>query len=306
MSMPGQGQNQPVDGEEMQKGPPRFHWEILRASLSAELLFARSGWFGFFIGGGAARRANSEFVVNVARQLVLQAGKEDFALYYLALSYAENPDSIKKTAKGLLKQYPTNIGLYNGYALAEISSGRVEVGGKVLSSATEIAQVSNKAVSSKRNEVTNVHGQNSQSNNLVLWKTWSWMELEQGKMKQAAKVLCSSVDDGLRKAVDDVSISAGSIIRARETFSSYLYECLSTGNITDAAVPAEGLVLLAYLTAEGPLEPMSKSQGNISAAMAVAGAMIDEFRFRKEDRSAALERVLQMAARLLHFNASRG
>jgi hypothetical protein len=51
---------------------------------------------------------------------------------------------------------------------------------------------------------------------------------------------------------------------------------------------------------------MSKSQGNISAAMAVAGAMIDEFRFRKEDRSAALERVLQMAARLLYFNASRG
>ncbi|KEY65824.1 hypothetical protein S7711_07205 [Stachybotrys chartarum IBT 7711] len=287
MSMPGQDQNQPVDGEEIQKEPPRFDWEILRASLSAELLFARSGWFGFFKGGGAARRANGEFVVNVARQLVLQAGKEDFALYYLALSYAESPDSIKKTAKGLLKQYPTNIGLYNGYALAEISSGRVDVGGKVLSSATEIAQTSH-------------------SNNLELWKTWSWMELEQGKMKQAAKVLCSSVDDGLRKAVDDASISAGSIIRARETLSSYLYECLSTGNITDAAIPAEGLVLLAYLTAEGPLEPMSKSQGNISAAMAVAGAMIDEFRFRKEDRSAALERVLQMAARLLYFNASRG
>lgn len=124
------------------------------------------------------------------------------------------------------------------------------------------------------------------------------MELEAGNKPLAIKRLCSSVDDLLRKSPDDQSEVSGSyILKARQVFSSH------TG---DRQTRAECLALLAYLTTDGCTEPSSAAQGNISAAMDSIDNSSYELKFHGEEGAAAHEGLLQFAARLLYFNATRG
>ena len=74
--------------------------------------------------------------------MVHNANLSGLATYHLALCAAQDRSGVKKTAKGLLKRYPTNLGLYKAYALAEYANGNREVAQKVVSSATELASVS--------------------------------------------------------------------------------------------------------------------------------------------------------------------
>lgn len=132
------------------------------------------------------------------------------------------------------------------------------------------------------------------------------MELERGDKTMALRRLCSSVDVVLRQSGESDDVSPTHILKAHQIFTSTTNDLISAGNIDHASVPAECLVLLSYLTAEGSTEPMSASQGSISAAMDTVQKVSLDLKARNYHASRAHERILQFASMLLYLHATRG
>ncbi|KAJ3528047.1 hypothetical protein NM208_g10398 [Fusarium decemcellulare] len=276
------------DPVEIQRKPPAFGHKPLCVSRSLGVLFSGSEWFSYLPQKTKDNEVELGLATNVTKQLVYTANLEGLAAYHLALSAARDGSSVKKTAKALLKRYPTNLGLYGAYALAEFANANHEVATKVLSSATGLASKS------------------STPDAFELWRTWSWMELELGNKKLSIRRLCSSVDEVLRAATETTEVSPTHILKAHQAFSSNMNDLLSAGDPDNAVILIESLTLLSYLTADGSKEPMSASQGNISAAIEVIHRQSLEFKARGHQGSQAHERALQFAARLLYLHATRG
>ncbi|KAF4979484.1 hypothetical protein FZEAL_4343 [Fusarium zealandicum] len=276
------------DPVEIQRKPPSFSHKPLCVSEAPDVLFSGSDWFSYIPHKSKINEVELQLVMNVTKQLAHAAKLEELAAYHLALCAVRDSSSVKKAAKALLKRYPTNFGLYGAYARAEFVGNNHDVATKVLSSATELASKSSKE---------DVFG---------LWRDWSWMELELGHKKLAIRRLCSSTDEFLRTATEGTEVSSTHVLKAQQTFYSSKDFLLSAGNIDRAATLTECLALLSYLTAEGYAEPMSASQGNISAAMDVIHKVSLDYRSRGHEKSQAHERVLQFAARLLYLHATHG
>lgn len=142
---------------------------------------------------------------------------------------------------------------------------------------------------------------------MQFWRHWGWLELETGSKTNAIKKLCSSVDDNLRKMSDDgVGVSSAYILKAQRAFLSGFHESVAVRDLEGANAYAECHILLSYLTADGCTEPTSVAQGNISAAISAVDAISQEFKSWGHGTSSSHEGVLQFAARLLYFNASKG
>lgn len=121
------------------------------------------------------------------------------------------------------------------------------------------------------------------------------------------KRLCSSVDDVLRKTPDENAvISLTYLLKAHQSFQGDFQHLCSIGDANGAELRAECLALLAYLTADGCTEPISLTQGNISAAMLSISSSINELRSRHLGGGTAHEVLVQFAARLLYLYANRG
>ncbi|EHK98055.1 putative UPF0614 protein like protein [Glarea lozoyensis 74030] len=58
----------------------------------------------------------------------------DLAEYYMAFEWKNEPATIKKVCKGLLKQHPTSLRLYNAYAMIEAARGNRDVSNNSLTS----------------------------------------------------------------------------------------------------------------------------------------------------------------------------
>lgn len=122
---------------------PNFAPAMMRAVVSPELLFSAEGWYHAMPRPGPLHPPRLEMANNALGKLAQNNGSQmDVALYYLALNSLLEPTNLKKLAKSLLKQYPTSISLYNGYALAEHARQNDDIARKVLASATELASVS--------------------------------------------------------------------------------------------------------------------------------------------------------------------
>lgn len=132
------------------------------------------------------------------------------------------------------------------------------------------------------------------------------MELEGGNKDLAVQILCSAVDEVLRKTAGTLDVSPTHILKAHQIFTSTMNDLISGGNIDQAGVLAECLILLSYLTTEGSTEPMSASQGSISAAMDTVNKVSLELKSRNYHTSQAHERTLQFASMLLYMHATRG
>lgn len=284
--------------------PPAFSPIGLHAAGVSDILFQNQDWFRYLGMAAQASTVELDWVCSVTRRLTLDAHIQDLAAYYLALSSLDTSVSVKKVARTLLKQYPTDLGLYDAYALAEDAQGHRDVAVKVLSSAVDIGKVcvTSHRDSSARNADSRFQGENPGSS-LLLWRSWAWMELEAGHKHLAVKRLCSSVDGSLRSTPDSGDHVTGSqILKARHAFSSPA----APEKEGSLQVHAECLALLAYLTTEGCTEPTSASQGNITAAMDTIDKSCQELRFHNGQGTLAHEGLLQFAARLLYFNATRG
>ncbi|QGI62468.1 uncharacterized protein FFB20_06517 [Fusarium fujikuroi] len=295
------------DPTEIQRKSPPFHQNPLCVSETLDVLFPHSEWFSYLPSRNRKNDVELGFMANATKQLVHNANFEGLATYHLALSQVQDGSSVKKAAKSLLKRYPTNLGLYRAYAIAEYTNENHEVAAKVLSSATELASVSNLSSPTLTRRHANELLQNSPTTDvLALWRTWSWMELQRGDIQLAVRRLCSSVDDALRRSAGTPEVSSTHILKAHRTFSSLASDFISGANLEDASTTTECLVLLSYLTSESCTEPMSASQGSISAAIETVHRTSLEFKSRGYQASRAHEQLLQFASRLLYLHASRG
>lgn len=137
-------------------------------------------------------------------------------------------------------------------------------------------------------------------------RTWSWIELDNGNKCSATKRLCACVDESFKRArLNDEQVSPTVILKAKQMFKSQAESCLYGGRAEQASVHLECLILLSYLTDVGGSEPASESQGNIAAAMFTLQDLSKEV-VALEGGLAMHELMLQFAARLLYWHASKG
>ncbi|KKY38642.1 hypothetical protein UCDDA912_g01335 [Diaporthe ampelina] len=275
------------DVEKIEKREPRFIHPKRHMALSTDVLFAGKAWFSYV---QHASSSELELTLKVTTQLALNFGFDSVGEYSLALAWKKDPATIKKTARALLKRFPSKTRLYNAYALAEWRQGNEEVARKALLSATS------QDLPQKQ----------------PLWNTFAWLELEAGN-KHKALALCvlstegrsdHSMADRLLNTKEIVAPSQ--LLKTRQTLSSNRDFLLSSGDINQASEFAQTLSLFEYLSTETSAEPMSSQQGSISAAMRSITAFTSDVVSRSQGPSTDLERLLQFAAHMLYLHASRG
>ncbi|KAB5558292.1 NRDE-2, necessary for RNA interference-domain-containing protein [Coniochaeta sp. 2T2.1] len=272
---------------ERKRQPPNFAQDGSRLAISPDVLIPGHSWFSYLACWSKLYPDHDEpiersYVLTTLRQLVRTFGFEDIAEYYLGLEWVNDPPGAKKVAKAVLKQYPSNIELYNAYALIERANGNTEISLKVLQSAAGMAS-----------------GAASQ----MLKNTRAWIELEATRLTQALAHLCFP---GQVEAVATPAL----ILKARSELSAQRDSLLSAGKPDQAMHYAIGLSLLSYLSPvdsdTGGREPQSADQGNITAAMAACSAFSAELTSRGLQHSACHERFLQFATRLVYYHATHG
>lgn len=282
-----------VESEEAVRKGPTLTGLDMHSICEPETLLPGDRWFDYLNRSGFAPGSSQTWAQLTLRSLVLSAGVERLASYYLALSTLDPAISAKKTGKTLLKKFPNNPRLYKAYALAEYAQGNKEIAVKVLESATSIFKVTRASSEDS--------GKGSQAG-LQLWQTWAWIELEAGNKALALKRLCSAFDEGLRSSSDDVEPTSTHALFARNELSMGHNDSIEGYKETRN----KSYILLEYLMEGQPsTEPASLSQGNISAAMGCVDRMSSDYIFQ-DGQGAVHEEVLQFAARLLYLHATKG
>lgn len=136
-----------------------------------------------------------DWVRRALRLLVeVNPAKDDLAEYALALEFACNNKEAKKFAKSLLKKRPSNLRLYNAYAVMECRSGNITAAEHVW--ATTISM--SKSFSDQ-----------DRVDNGLLWRTWVWECLEARDNARAAHLLLALPQQGVdMKSLAEASQSA--------------------------------------------------------------------------------------------------
>ncbi|KAK3296196.1 NRDE-2, necessary for RNA interference-domain-containing protein [Chaetomium fimeti] len=272
--------------QDLSRRIPEFRQEGGSMAISPNALFAGDSWFRYLNKWSDThqpgdRQVDISWGLRTLEYLVKDYGMEPLAEYYLAMEWLNGPTKARKVAKGLLKQYSSNIRLYNAYALVECANGNAEVSNKVLSSAT---------------------GLPSASDNQLLWNTWAWIHLQSNQNDLALARLVSSVENEFQGSTPPPVL----LLKTKSHFSSTRDYSLSSQQLETATQYAESLMLLEYLTSEGGSEPASEAQGSITAALSTTQAFSHELESRQLHHSPHHERLLQTAARLLYHHATHG
>ncbi|RYO77110.1 hypothetical protein DL762_009476 [Monosporascus cannonballus] len=270
--------------------PPEFSHVYQSMRKTSDVLFPSSHWFRYV----NSIRENIpldqyRWISNTLKQLVRSFGVKELAPYYLAFESINESGSEKKTAKALLKQDPTNVDLYEGYAILEWVRSNKSAARNVVAAAVGSPAITD-------------------HDHCRLRITWAWMELEDGALAKGALRLCALAEDRSRTSSlpEDEPATPSQVLKARQLFISSRDYLLSSGDPEHAIIYAEALALLEYLTGKSNKEPSSENQGDIWSATTSVSTCSDEFISRHLTTSQAHEKLLQFAARLLYFHASRG
>ena len=125
------------------------------------------------------------------------------------------------------------------------------------------------------------------------------MALVNGNLASSKRALCAV---GAAQA----EMSFADVLKASSAFSGSMAESLSMGDMESTETAAECTVLHSYLTNSEASEPMSLSQGNISAAMQTLDSAVQQLSLRGHGSSPACERLVQFGAHLLYLHATKG
>ncbi|KAG0646850.1 nrde2 [Hyphodiscus hymeniophilus] len=264
---------------------------------SPESMFSKSWfkdmqtWREVYCGDNGPLRFN--YIRNTLKQLVQVYLREDLAEYYLSFEWRNEPESIKKVCKSLLKQQPTSLRLYNAYAMIEWSRENRVLAKAVYSAALDMA---------KSMPETDRDG------SILLWKSWLWAYLE-SKDKKAAISLLLSIESGIPS--DDLTSSPFLLLKTKQHLSQRRDYHLYSGSVPYSILYAECLALLEYLTATpSHNETQSRTQGNITAALEAyskfSHTLQQTFKERSISDTSSHELFLQSAARLVYHHASTG
>jgi len=206
----------------------------------------------------------------------------------LAFEWRNEPEGIKKVAKSLLKKHSESLRLYNAYALIEWARGNKAVASDVFAATLNMSS----SMSTEK-----------QTDDILLWRSWTWCCLEDGDRETALKqILCTP--NGIPNSSLDISPAA--IIRARNHLVSRREYLLGSNSITTAILYAELVALLAYLTTTCQDQLQSKAQGDITAYLTEMTTFSDVLASRDLDKSDYHEAHLQSSARLFFTHAQNG
>jgi hypothetical protein len=163
-----------------------------------------------------------QWVRNTLKQLTETYFTENLAEYYLAFEFLNEPATIKKISKSLLKQHPTSLRLYNSYALIEWSRGNRDVARGVFSAALNL-----------RGSVTEIDWDR---NSILLWRSWIWACLTEQDNNTALQHLLSISDGSLNAGI---TLSPAALLRAKQYLTSRRDYLISSGSSRSSVAYAE-------------------------------------------------------------------
>lgn len=165
-----------------------------------DTLFPNSQWFSVFNSfhnlhsNDSATLLPTPWIRRAIRHLVTRLDDNDeLAQYSVALEYTFNRHDAKAYVKRLLKQRPSCFGLYNCYALMEVRDGNVDAAERVWETTCRMG--------------TSVRDCS------VLWVSWLWALMEQGKMEKVGRLLVGIVDG--RGPVGEGEMTPAEILRVQ-------------------------------------------------------------------------------------------
>jgi hypothetical protein len=196
-------------------------------SMPSQALFESDAWFKwrswkdkYF--GDDVGPVSYKWIRNTLKQLAETHFCEDLAEYYLAFEFLNEPGTIKKISKSLLKQHPTSLRLYNSYALIEWTRGNKDVARGVFSAAL------------------NLRGSLSETDwdrdSIMLWRSWIWASLADQDNDRALQCLLSIADGTL---VSDANLSTSAILKTRQHLTSNRDHLISSGGSKSSVAYAE-------------------------------------------------------------------
>ncbi|EPE36129.1 hypothetical protein GLAREA_05467 [Glarea lozoyensis ATCC 20868] len=257
--------------------------------MSSDTLFSTGLWFSKMLSwqerySPVYQPLSYVWVRNTLKQINNFYSNEDLAEYYMAFEWKNEPATIKKVCKGLLKQHPTSLRLYNAYAMIEAARGNRDVSNSVFSAAISMS----KSVPEKQSRDT-----------ILLWKSWVWSFLESSDNSGGLQRILT-IPDGVLS--DSLTSTPATLLRTKQYLRSNRDYLLSSGNFYHAALHTELLALLEYLTTTSPQETQSSTQGNITSALTIYTTLSTTLTIHPT----AHELLLQSSARLLHHHARTG
>jgi len=246
--------------------------------LSSDSLFARAGsWFAAFDAWqsdyledrGPVQKA---WVLQSLKQLVATgAGGESLAEYVLALELRLSPDTVRKTARGLLKKRPSSLLLYNACALIEYRLGNTCKGENVIITSIQMTQSL---------------GDHAQRDSILLWRTWIWELLDAGSSKEALLRIMTYGDEEFQRATpalnssEDQGLKPALLLRSERALTATRDHMLSLRSHRHAALAIECLVVSQYLQTSLSLSAATstfKSNISILSSQGLSNSTILEY-----------------------------
>ncbi|KAI6246263.1 Nuclear exosome regulator NRDE2 [Erysiphe necator] len=226
------------------------------------------------------------FVRNSLSQLIHNFNDSALAEYYLSFEYKNEPDTIKKISKALLKQNSSDLRLYNAYALIEWSSGNKKVAEGVFSAALNISD------SNARNF--------TDGKIILLWKSWIWTCLEDRDNFKALRYLIC-IADGQPNLNFDIHPTV--LLRTKQ-YLTLKQDYFMSINSVIAVMYSECLALLEYLSSFPRQDTSLELQGNIKNALKLYTSISQILHENKQRKSHEI--LLQSASRLLFYHCRCG
>ncbi|KAF7902036.1 uncharacterized protein EAF01_007334 [Botrytis porri] len=289
-----------IESEET-KASSVFATPTTTLAMAPESMFSNS-WFSSFkpwrevYGNEDNGPISYSWVRNTLKQLTQSYPIEDFAEYYLAFEWINEPATIKKVAKTLIKQHSSSLKLYNAYAMIEWSKGNQEMSTEIYTAALGM----NQSISSSPDL-------NDNKDSVHLWKSLIWANISIGAREIALSHLLST-PHGIPKPMTPTEITPTALLKTQQHLSSARDHFLTTQNPTHAVLYTELLALFKYLTTTSTSAPQSPQQGNITSALETLTAFSAQLSSRLTSPQLAypLSLLHQSTARLLHHHAKSG
>ncbi|KAI0971755.1 DUF1740-domain-containing protein [Xylaria arbuscula] len=284
--------NEVAPSENQQTRLPDFFFEIQQMSLTPQVLFSSPEWFRYF--GQVHNRlpiTSYRWIATALKQLAQALRTGRLGPYALAFEAVNEPGHEKKSAKALLKQDPLNVDLYLGYSILEHNRKNEATARSVLSAALGLPSI-------------------SAHDRARLGIQAAWLDLDNGELAKAVLQLCRSIGDGPSsddlQAPEPIEAIPSQVLKTKQFLVTNRDYKISSGDVAQAVIYAEGLVLLEYLTQRSGKETSSQRQGDIQSAIARITQCSEDLVSRNQQHSSSHERFLQSSARLLYYHATHG
>lgn len=290
-----------VEGEESRVSTS-FTTPTANFAMAPESMFSNN-WFSSFkrwrevYGNEGNGPIPYAWVRNTLKQLTQSYPIDDVAEYYLAFEWTNEPITIKKVAKTLIKQHSSSFRLYNAYAMIEWSKGNQEISNGIYTAALGMSKSMSTSPESNDNK-----------DSIHLWKSLIWANLIIGSNATALSHLLS-IPHGIPSPNIPIEPTPTALLKTQQHLSSTRDHFLTTNNPTHAVLYTELLALLKYLTTTSSTAPQSPKQGNITLALEILTTFSAQLSSRSTSQSKSTypQTLLhQSTARLLHHHAKSG